>query len=164
MPGTWDARRNDRGPAPRPAPEPKGELIASFDPPGYRGGPAGEVRVTLDEFNGHSFLSLRLWELGSDGAGWPTKKGLSVRISEAESVAVALMRGLELAGGPRDRRAVGQARHEPYRLEDREKVTHGHHSQAQARPAPPQWPLPAPAPADTVYSTDFDEFADPTRR
>ena len=164
MPGYHQQRDHRPGPAPRPAPEPSGELVAAFARPGFRGGPDGELRVSVDEYQGHSFISLRLWERGTDGEWWPTKKGISVRLGEAEGVADALMRGLELAGGVRDRRVVGQARREPYRLENREKVTHGHHSQAQARPAPLQRALPAPAPADTVWSDDFDEFADPARR
>ena len=49
-----------------------------------------EMRVSLDEYNGKPFLSLRVWAIGQDGQWWPTKKGCSVRIHELTDVAGAL--------------------------------------------------------------------------
>jgi Transcriptional Coactivator p15 (PC4) len=73
------------------APEERGERLATIPR-----GPTEELRVSLDEFNGHPFVSVRLWVLGSDGQHWPTKKGLSIRIRELAEVATALMRARDL--------------------------------------------------------------------
>jgi hypothetical protein len=53
--------------------------------------PTTELRVTLAEYQGHPYISLRVWERGRDGRWWPVKgKGCSVRIAEAEGLADAL--------------------------------------------------------------------------
>jgi hypothetical protein len=129
--------------APREAPTPSGELVASFARPGYGGKPAGEVRVTLDEYQGHRYLGLRLWEAGQGGAWFPTRKGLSVRLSEAEDMAGALLRGLEMAGGPGSPRGGRQLREERFSLR---------------APAGPRRSV-TPAMAAPPPSPDFDEFA-----
>jgi hypothetical protein len=81
------------------APEPTGEVLARFP----RRGPDGveqELRVVRDEYQGHRYLAVRLWQRdGRTGQWWPLKgKGISVRLSEAQGVAEALVEGLELAG------------------------------------------------------------------
>jgi hypothetical protein len=84
--------------APAPPPEPSGELIACFARKGVRGGPDQELRLVLDEFNGHACISVRLWEKNRAGDWWPVKgKGVSVRLSEAEGVSEALRAALDLA-------------------------------------------------------------------
>jgi hypothetical protein len=78
-------------------PTPTGTPLASFP----RKGPDGveqELRVVLDEFEGHPYLALRVWQRDAAGAWWPTKKGVSVRLTEAAGVAGALQRALDLAG------------------------------------------------------------------
>jgi hypothetical protein len=70
------------------------------DPPEERGrrlatiprGDDVELRVSLDSYRGHPYLSLRLW--GQDvlsGEWWPLKgRGLSIRVGELEQVVDAL--------------------------------------------------------------------------
>src|SRR4051794_14365723 len=95
----------DAGPAEQPAPPaPTGELLAAFP----RRGPEGvdqELRVVLDEYQGHRYLAIRLWQRNSRTCGWwPLKgRGVSVRLSEAEGVAEALTRALQGAGRDGDR-------------------------------------------------------------
>src|SRR5690349_2331793 len=86
-------------PARRPAapPEPTGELLATF--PRMRDGVEQELRVYLDEYRGHPYLSIRVWELGRGGY-WPLAgKGVSIRLAEAQGVAEALLEALALVGG-----------------------------------------------------------------
>ena len=57
-----------------------------------------ELRVTLSEYRGHQFLSLRVWARNPEGMWLPVgRKGVSVRLREAEQVADALVRGAALA-------------------------------------------------------------------
>jgi len=78
------------------APEPSGEVLATFP----RKGPGGrdqELRVVLDEYQGHRYIAIRLWQRDGRGGWWPVKgKGVSIRLREAEGVAVALDRALAL--------------------------------------------------------------------
>ena len=62
-------------------------------------GPAAELRITLDEYEGHPYVQLRAWERGA-GGWFPTKKGVTVRLRELEAVAEALRGALEVAGVP----------------------------------------------------------------
>jgi hypothetical protein len=82
------------------APAPSGETLATFP----RKGPNGvrqELRVVLDEYQGHPYVSVRLWQANQDGAFWPLKgKGVSIRLSEAEGVAVALQEAIDRAEQP----------------------------------------------------------------
>jgi hypothetical protein len=55
-----------------------------------------ELRVTLDEFNGHPYLAVRVWQRDQGGSWWPTRKGVSVRLSEARDVADALSEAVDL--------------------------------------------------------------------
>jgi len=51
-----------------------------------------ELRVTLAEYEGHPYVSLRVWAPGTDGRPWPVKgKGCSIRIAELADVADALL-------------------------------------------------------------------------
>lgn len=79
--------------APTGPPPPTGTLIASFPRPS-REGQDCELRLVLDEYQGHPYLSLRVWQRDHAGAFWPTRKGVSVRLSEAEGVAAALVQAL----------------------------------------------------------------------
>jgi hypothetical protein len=45
-------------------------------------GEGAELRVSLAEYQGRPYVSLRVWERGSDGELWPSKKGCSIRASE----------------------------------------------------------------------------------
>lgn len=79
--------------ADRPAPPAEtGERLVTCARPGSRGTRDAELRVTRDEYQGHEYLSVRLWEKDpSTGAWWPTKKGCSIRLSEARDVGEALL-------------------------------------------------------------------------
>jgi hypothetical protein len=51
------------------------------------------MRITLAEYQGKPFISLRVWERGENGQLWPMRgKGCSLRMSEVEDVIDALMR------------------------------------------------------------------------
>lgn len=79
------------------APDDQGQRLVTLP----RSSKAGEeeLRVSLAEFNGHPYLSLRVWARDAPGQWWPQKsKGCSVRLAEAQDVAEALMTGLRLAG------------------------------------------------------------------
>jgi hypothetical protein len=63
-------------------------------------GDAAELRVTLAEYRGRSYVALRVWERGQDVQLWPVKgKGCSIRLGEAGELADALHAALDLAEG-----------------------------------------------------------------
>jgi hypothetical protein len=67
-----------------------GERLATFPR-----GDSEELRVTLAEFKGHRYISLRVWSEGPDGNLYPCPgKGCSVRLREAKGVAEALLAAL----------------------------------------------------------------------
>lgn len=79
-------------PTTRPAPIEQGERLATS-----ARSESEELRITLGEYNGRPFLSIRVWSRGTDGQWWPTKdKGIAIRRHEmatlAEGVAAALDR------------------------------------------------------------------------
>lgn len=45
------------------------------------------LRLAIDEYNGHDFVSIRIWFRDSSGEYRPTKQGVSVRARELEAVA-----------------------------------------------------------------------------
>ena len=50
-----------------------------------------ELRLSLAEFEGKPFISVRVWAQNRDGAFWPVaKKGCSIRIRELDAVIEAL--------------------------------------------------------------------------
>jgi hypothetical protein len=74
--------------APTAPPTPTGETLATL----IRRGPDGveqRLRIALDSFEGHEYVSVRLWE-----AGWPTKKGCSLRMAELPMIVTALQEAL----------------------------------------------------------------------
>jgi hypothetical protein len=93
------------------APEPSGQVLASFPRRGQHGEEQA-LRVCLDEYRGHPFVQVRLWQRdGRSGDWWPVKgKGISIRIAEAEGVIEALGRALDLAAEtrPLERRGAGR--------------------------------------------------------
>lgn len=56
-------------------------------------GATEELRLSLDGFGGHPFLNLRLWAKLNENQWVPTRKGLSIRLSELPE----LLAGLEIA-------------------------------------------------------------------
>lgn len=101
----------------RVAPEDRGERLATL-PRSSREGPETELRVSLAEYEGHRFLSLRVWVHNAQTGVWfpDAKRGISVRLKEAATVADALRRGLAMAedGGESSspKRASNPARRE----------------------------------------------------
>jgi Transcriptional Coactivator p15 (PC4) len=87
------------------APEDTGQRLVTF--PRNQG---DELRVSLAEFNGFKFISLRVWERDRSGAWWPTKKGASIRLRECGELAEVLAHVAgRIEGGERrgDRRQEG---------------------------------------------------------
>ena len=54
------------------------------------------MRITWDEYQGSPFLGLREWVPGG-GGHYPTKKGVTVRVSELPALANALADALDRA-------------------------------------------------------------------
>jgi hypothetical protein len=66
---------------------------------------AEELRVTLDQFTDdhgkvHRYLSARLWFKKDDGSWCPTKKGITIRMTEIRDFALGLKAGLEAMNEP----------------------------------------------------------------
>lgn len=49
-----------------------------------------EIRVSMDEYQGHQLVSLRVWFEADDGEMRPSKKGLAFRVDLLPQVAAAL--------------------------------------------------------------------------
>jgi len=90
-------------------PEERGKRLATL-PRNDRGQPA-ELRITWDEYEGHPYLSLRLWRADDNGDFWPTKTGATVRLRELPEVAEALASALDLAEQHTRTRAGPESRH-----------------------------------------------------
>ena len=141
--------RNPNYPQPeqRPPPEPSGRPLATLERPGGRFGPPTQLRVSLDAFEGHPFVSVRLWTRGPDGRFYPSRKGCSVRIGEAEAVAeavaAALVEAARIADQDHPRPGPTADRRGP-RREERRPARSGHRPPAQRGQAP-------------EYEPDFDE-------
>ncbi len=84
-------------------------LLAKPEPVAPRGtklaaiprGTHEELRVSLDEYEGHPFVSLRMWARAADGPWLPVRgKGCTVRLRELEAVADALREAIGIAGVP----------------------------------------------------------------
>lgn len=75
-----DGQRTER--ERREAPRETGKRLATLKRRGSRSKPDSELRIVLDAYEGHPFLSLRIWEQGTDGNFYPTKSGVTLRIGE----------------------------------------------------------------------------------
>ena len=86
-------RSRQRPPSNREPPEDRGRRLATL----ARGEDA-ELRVTWDAYQGHPYLSLRLWNRNGEGQWWPDKnKGFTVKIRELPDFAAAVGEALDLA-------------------------------------------------------------------
>lgn len=57
----------------------------------------GELRIGWNEYEGHPYLSLRIWTPDDAGTGWwPSKAGVTVKVRELEDFAQAVARALDL--------------------------------------------------------------------
>jgi hypothetical protein len=58
-------------------PQEPGRCLATFKRPGSRGRSPERLRVVLDQYEGHNFISVRAWVQDRQGGGWwPTKRGV----------------------------------------------------------------------------------------
>jgi hypothetical protein len=75
-----------------------------------------ELRVSLAEYGGHDYVSLRVWAMDQDGQWWPVRgKGCSVRLSEIGGLIDALCQVEE--------RSMPPARYQP-QDDDRGRVSY----------------------------------------
>lgn len=73
------------------APEMKGQLLGSIVHKD------GEIRIVWDTFEGHSFLSIRLWTVDDNGQHWPSKIGFTVKLRDIPTLAEAVSQAVDLA-------------------------------------------------------------------
>ena len=57
----------------------------------------GEIRIVWDEFEGHSFLSIRLWTSDDGKSYWPSKNGFTIKTRDLPSLGDAISQALDLA-------------------------------------------------------------------
>ena len=147
----WVSPNHPNPPRPYSPPQETGQRIATFQRH------AGEeLRVNLAEYEGHPYVSLRVWAPGPDGQLLPIRgKGLSIKVREVAGLAEALG---QLAADL-DQQGQGQGTAPPVerRQPDRPAVR-GHHLPTTNRPAGtgsprPPWQEQELGPADA-----FDEF------
>jgi hypothetical protein len=82
----WISPNHPNPPRQAAAPQESGGRVATF---ARHGGE--ELRVSLAEYEGHPYLSLRVWAPGTDGQLWPVRgKGLSVKLREVAGLAEVL--------------------------------------------------------------------------
>jgi hypothetical protein len=84
---------------PRPAepPQDTGRRVATFQRHGGE-----ELRVSVAEWKGHQFVSIRVWAPGPDGRLWPQRaRGVSIKLREVAGLAEALAWVAGQLGGDR---------------------------------------------------------------
>ncbi len=70
-----------------------------------------ELRINMESYKGHTFLSLRTYFDAGDGDMRPTKKGVSVPLSALEELQAALGKALGKTAGPRSGTVTSLAAH-----------------------------------------------------
>lgn len=76
-----------------PAPVENGPRLATFNR-----GQSEEMRVNFSEFNGHYFISLRIWYTTPDGRSLPDRsRGMTVKLRELQEFAQAMQLALGMA-------------------------------------------------------------------
>ena len=64
-----------------------------------------ELRLSLDAYEGHPFLNIRIWIRDADARGWwPSKRGVTLKLRELADVAEALAEALDLMAEHQARR------------------------------------------------------------
>lgn len=103
----WPTEDDGAGARPQ-APAETGQRLASLPRPNNFG-QAEELRVSLDSYEGHPYISVRLWTQDrTSGEWWPTRKGCSIRMGEAAEVAKALQAATRLVDRPEKSRSERQ--------------------------------------------------------
>lgn len=67
-----------------------------------------ELHLDLCEFNGHPYVNVRVFFRGEDGAWYPTRKGVSLRLRELGRVAATLGELARFTGRDRPVRDEGE--------------------------------------------------------
>ena len=57
----------------------------------------GKVIISWDEYEGHHFLSIRLWTVDDNGQLWPSKNGFTVKLRDLPALGEAVGRALDMA-------------------------------------------------------------------
>ncbi|EAY56561.1 MAG: hypothetical protein UBAL2_80620208 [Leptospirillum rubarum] len=57
----------------------------------------GKIILSWDEYEGHHFLSVRLWTADSNGQHWPNKTGFTVRLRDIPALGEAIGKALDRA-------------------------------------------------------------------
>ncbi len=149
-----DYGRTQNQPPTQPAPEPSGRHLATFERKGRGRAPDTELRVVLDEYQGHPYISLRVWSRGQDGLWFPTRKGCSVRLGEAEDLADALGDAVRMANFTNDQAAKGSPRRDDRRPAPAPRA--GRPPDRRPGATPPTRRTESP----DAYDQDFDEFSE----
>src|SRR5262245_53716267 len=78
----------------RQPPEERGRRLAVLPRPRED----AEIRLVWDHYEGHPYISIRVWCKGDDGQMWPDKhNGMSIRLRELPDVASAIAEALTMA-------------------------------------------------------------------
>lgn len=56
-----------------------------------------QIRINWSEYDGHPFLSIRMWKRYDDGTWWPDKRGIAIRVRELPDLVVAMAEAVDLA-------------------------------------------------------------------
>jgi hypothetical protein len=88
------ARRNVEPEPPRES----GQRLGTLTRPGRAGKPTEELRIARDTYEGHDFISARIWMQGSDTQWYPTKRGITIRRGELAGCIKALVDGADALG------------------------------------------------------------------
>lgn len=72
-------------------PEMKGQLLGTLSHK------EGAVRIVWDEYEGHPYLSIRLWTADNSGQLWPSKNGFTVKLRDLPTLGEAIGKALDLA-------------------------------------------------------------------
>lgn len=150
--------RNPNYPAPeqpqQAPPETSGHPLGTWERPGRGGATDTELRATLSEFQGHAFIDLRIWICGTDGGWYPTRKGVSVRLKEANDVAAAIAEGLRISN-------LSQPQAGPQRAGSRGSAAPGRAPGQERSADRRQAGLPMTSVPDRQnFDTSFDEFSE----
>jgi hypothetical protein len=79
-----------------------------------RSDPTAQVlRLEIESYEGHEYVSVRIWFRGSDGELRPTKQGVTIRSRELERAAEWLSRASREIGTDGPERSAHRARRSP---------------------------------------------------
>ena len=57
----------------------------------------GKIIISWDEYEGHHFLSIRLWTVDDNGQLWPSKNGFAIKIKDIPTLGEAIGRAIDMA-------------------------------------------------------------------